>query len=283
VSGQHNVKNITDIPQIFITNCGSIGLVNMEKEFEAILLNGTEIFHPGLSIDCAIFGFHENQLKVLLLQIKNTDFWALPGGFIYKDENLDDAANRLLSDRTGLDKIFLRQFYVFGNTARHDAAFNRHRMQNPAEQNNQDHWFLQRFITVGYYALVDFSRAIPRADYISEACVWWDLQDIPPLMLDHRPILNQALETLRLQLNYQPIGLNLLPEKFTMPELQKLYETILGKKLDRRNFSRKMLGYGILNKLEERKDGMRHKSAFLYRFDPEKYNIALQEGLNGGW
>lgn len=255
----------------------------MEKEFEEILQRGGELFHPGLSIDCAIFGFHDNQLKILLLQIKNTGLWALPGGFVYKDEDLDAAASRLLQDRTGLNNIFLRQFSVFGNTGRNDEGFNRNRMQNPEVNADPQHWFLQRFITVGYYALVDFSRANLRADYISEACAWWDLQEVPPLMLDHRQILHQALETLRLQLNYQPIGFNLLPEKFTMPQLQKLYETILGKKLDRRNFARKMLGYGILTKLDERKSGVRHKSPFLYRFDLERYNKALKEGLSGGW
>lgn len=126
-----------------------------------------------------------------------------------------------------------------------------------------EYWFLQRFITVGYYALVDFSKAVPRPDVTSEACAWWDLQEVPPPALDHHRILQKALETLRKQLHDLPIGYNLLPEKFTMPELQRLYETLLGKKLDRRNFQRKMLGYGILNRLEERKSGVDHKAPYL--------------------
>jgi ADP-ribose pyrophosphatase YjhB (NUDIX family) len=235
-----------------------------------------------ISLDCVIFGFHENQLKVLLLQMKYTKEWALPGGFVKKDESFEGAAERVLKERTGLDNIFLQQFHVFSNPKRSE--------MNPAVKDLEKSgsgqglsWFSQRFISVGFYALVDFQKVDPTPDYFSDKSEWKALEEIGFLMMDHRQILDKALETLRLQLSYQPVGLNLLPEKFTMPELQKLYETILGKPLDRRNFQRKILSYKILNKLDERKKGGAYKAPFLYEFNIENYNKALKEGFSGSW
>ena len=242
----------------------------------------SEIFLKHISLDCVVFGFHDNQLKVLLLRMKFSKEWALPGGFVKEDESIETAATRVLKQRTGLDDIFLKQFKVFSDPQRSNT--------NPAVQdlidsgaNPDQAWFNQRFISVGYYALVDFSKVEPQPDNFSDLCVWKPLSEVDSLILDHIQILNKALQNLRMQLNYQPIGYNLLPEKFTMPELQKLYETILGKELDRRNFQRKMLSYNILNKLEERKTGGAHKAPFLYEFNLENYQKALNEGLYGGW
>lgn len=245
--------------------------------------NPLELYHPGLSLDCVIFGFHDSQLKVLLLKMKYTDRWALPGGFVFKTESVENAAYRILKNRTGLENIFLRQFYLFGEPQRAADNYNEKLLENSPMGPSAKVFFMQRFITVGYYALVDFSNAVPRPDDISDDCRWWNLHAVPPLIIDHTEILHKALETLRLQLKYQPIGNKLLPEKFTMPELQKLYETILGKSLDRRNFQRKMLSYGILIRLGETRKGGAHKAPFLYRFDLEKYQQALQDGLEGGW
>ena len=235
-----------------------------------------------VSLDCVVFGFHDNQLKILLTRIKNTELWALPGGFVRKEESLESAANRVLNERTGLDNIFLKPFNVFGDPGRSE--------KNPIANeiiisgvNNGLEWFNQRFISVGFYALVDFSKAVPSPDIFSDLCIWKNLNETSSLILDHNQILNSALETLRLQVNYQPLGYNLLPEKFTMPELQNLYETILGKDLDRRNFQRRMLSFKILNKLEERKTGGAHKAPFLYEFNLQNYRQALQNGLYGGW
>ena len=235
-----------------------------------------------ISLDCVVFGFHDSQLKVLLIRRKFTKEWALPGGFVREVESLEVAASRVLRERTGLDDIFLKQFNVFSEPER--------ARRNPTVQDlvksgaHPDvEWFEQRFISVGFYALVDFSKADITPDELSDLCRWENLTEINSLILDHRQILQKALETLRLQLNYQPLGYNLLPEKFTMPELQTLYETILGKELDRRNFQRKMLSYRILNKLEERKTGGAHKAPYLYEFNLENYEKALQNGLFGGW
>lgn len=240
-------------------------------------------FHPGLSVDCVIFGFHENELKVLLLKMKHATRWALPGGFVERDEHVDQGAIRVLENRTGLKDIFLQQFYTFGDPGRHDRALDLELFKLSGKDPTKDHWFLQRFITVGYYALIEFSKAIPRPDDISDDCEWKAIDDLPELILDHQKILDKALETLRFHINYQPIGYNLLPPKFTMPELQRLYETILGRTLDRRNFQRKMLSYGILKSLGERRKGGAHKAPYLYSFDVKKYKAALEKGLKGSW
>jgi ADP-ribose pyrophosphatase YjhB (NUDIX family) len=257
----------------------------MEKNeaIRELLKAGEHNFLHSLSVDCVIFGFHENQLKVLLLKHRHLNMWTLPGGFIYKDEPTDTAVYRVLKERTGLNEIFLQQFHVFGEPERSNKEFHLLDFKRDGINVNEDHWILQRFVTIGYYALVEFSKVSPAPDIITEKCVWWDIHKVPALILDHRKILDTALATLQKQLNYQPIGYNLLPEKFTMPELQKLYETILDKKLDRRNFQRKILGFGILRRLKETKKGVAHKAPYLYSFDLKKYHRALNEGLNVGW
>jgi ADP-ribose pyrophosphatase YjhB (NUDIX family) len=232
-----------------------------------------------ISIDCVVFGFHEGQLKVLSLKLKDEQKWYLPGGFVLKDEHLDHAASRILHERTGLDEIFLQQFHVFGDPQRSRPHYEMYKDL----VDNEDNWFSNRFITIGYYALVDFHNTVPAPDALSEKCVWCGLDDLPLFILDHKQILDNALDALRLQLNYQPIGYNLMPHEFTMPELQKLYETILDKKLDRRNFQRKILAFDILNRSEHPRKGGAHKAPYLYSFNLEKYQQALKEGLAAGW
>ncbi len=243
-----------------------------EKQF---LQKADELYLPQLSIDCVIFGFHEDQLKVLLLEWKDGNSWCLPGGFILKDEHIQNSAERILKDRTGLRNIYLKQFYTFGDPGR---ARGRHAMK-PARMSD---WLMKRFVTIGYFSLVEFSKVVPVPDEFSKQCVWCDIKKVPNLILDHNEILEKALQSLRLDLNDYPVGKDLLPEKFTMPELQRLYETILGKTLDRRNFQKKVLALGILERLKERKQGGAHKAPFLYRFDQKKYKKALNEGLKFG-
>jgi 8-oxo-dGTP diphosphatase len=238
---------------------------------------GDQYFLPHLSLDCVIFGFHENQLKVLLLEWKDTHRWCLPGGFIYRDEHIDDAAVRILKLRTGLSHIYLQQFYTFGDPARDRK---KHGIKAPAGIKSS--WLMERFVTVGYWALVEFSKVKPAADEFSASCKWWEVDSIPNLILDHNNIAGKALQSLRMNLNDYPLGRDLLPQKFTMPELQRLYETILGKSLDRRNFQKKILSLGILERLKERKQGGAYKAPYLYRFDEKKYEKALNQGLKFG-
>lgn len=227
-------------------------------------------FLPGLAIDLVIFGFHQHQLKILLLEYRNTNLLALPGGFIQEDEDLNDAARRVLADRTGLTDIYLEQFYVFGDRNRHDPAPLRAIMEAKGATIVENHWLLGRFVTVGYYALIDFTKAVPIPDSLSDDCAWCDLAHLPPLMLDHQLIVQKALETLRADLDRKLIGFNLLAEAFTMADLQRLYETILGQPLHRSSFQRKLLSLGILERLEKQYNGGAHKAPYLYRFVSEK-------------
>jgi len=251
--------------------------------FEHFIIHTTPQLLPHLSVDCVVFGFHENHLKVLLLKNRYLSLWGLPGGFVYRDESLEMAASRVLRERTGLDNIFLQQFHVFSDPVRSDNTPLLNGLRAAGILTTANDWLAQRFLSVGFYALVDFSKVTPMIDPFSDDCAWQEMTEIPTLMLDHNQILHKAMETIRLHLSHQPIGYNLLPEKFTMPELQRLYETILGKMLDRRNFQRKILGYGILKRWEERRKGGAHKAPYLYSFDPDRYQQALREGLPGEW
>lgn len=252
--------------------------MEFDKELKKHFLKGHEKYLPHLSVDNVIFGFHQNDLKVLLLKTKYAGLWSLTGGFILKNEHTDAAAQRVLKERTGLEKIFLQQFHVFSDPGRSTKKVNQQFLKNIGVKIDKS-WMFERFITIGYYALVDFTKVNPTPDNISSACEWFSINDLPEMILDHRNILDEALRSLRMQLNFHPVGYSLLEQKFTMPELQKLYETILGKKLDRRNFQRKILTTGILKRLEETKKGVAHKAPFYYKFDLRNYKKALKAGM----
>jgi 8-oxo-dGTP diphosphatase len=252
--------------------------MNWKKEIEDHYLHGHEKYLRHISVDCVIFGFHNNELKVLLLKAAYAGKWALPGGFILKEEHMKSAAERILKDRTGLDKIYLQQFHVFSDPARSTKKINQQFLKNAGIKEEKS-WMFERFITVGYSALVDFTKVTPVPDNISEACEWYNIYKVPEMILDHPYIIDEALLNLRMQLNFHPVGYNLLAKKFTMPELQKLYETILNKKCDRRNFQRKIIATGILKRLNETKKGVAHKAPFYYKFDLSKYERALKSGL----
>lgn len=221
---------------------------------------------PNVSIDCVIFGFHDNQLKILLLKYKNTEYYALPGGFINIEEDLSDAALRVLDERTGLRDIYLEQFHVFGkNNRRYDETHNQIMAGNGIII-KPNHFLMNRFISIGYYALIDLSKAAPKPDELSDTCDWYDLYKIPSLIFDHNEILQKALETLRLALDEKLVGFNLLPETFTINEIQRLYETVLNEKLVRSNFQRKILSLGILERIEKKMTGAANKAPYLYKF-----------------
>ena len=238
--------------------------------------NGDALFQ-NVSIDCVIFGFHQNQLKVLVLTFKNTDKRSLPGGFVFKDEGIDEAARRILRERTGLHDIYLEQFCTFGQADRSISKVHRDTMQAVGIELPDDHWVLGRFLSVGYYALVDFSKVVLTTGMLDEDYHWFDIQQIPAMILDHNHITEKALETLRLMLDYKLVAFNLLPDTFTMSELQALYETILDRKMLRANFQRKMLSLEILERVDKKWTGGAHKAPYLYRFDPKRA-AALLEG-----
>ncbi|MBB6003578.1 NrtR DNA-binding winged helix domain-containing protein [Arcicella rosea] len=234
-------------------------------ESEQIIID-EEKFIPHLSIDCVIFGFHGEQLKVLLPKVKNLDLWSLPGGYVLKDEDIEKAAQRILEERTGVTDIYLEQFYVFGKANRSTGeTLKKILLKNNVKINNTS-WVFERFVSIGYYALVDFSKVNTKIGIYDEACEWHDIHQLPNLAFDHAEITQKALETLRFMLDDKLIGLNLLPETFTMKELQILYETILDKPLRRDNFQRKILSMGILERVEKKFTGAAHKAPYLYKF-----------------
>jgi len=222
---------------------------------------------PHISVDSVVFGFFENQLKVLLVRMAKTQQWLLPGGYVFKNENIDDAAQRVLKERTGVDKIYLQEFGVFGNVKRSEGYF---------DEYDDQLWHKQRFISIGYYALVDYNQVVLTVDAYSDTCQWRSIDEMPKLAMDHQSIFDAALTVLRQQLSYKPIGMNLLPARFTISELQKLYETILGRTLNRGNFYRRIMRFDVLIKHEDQRKGGAHKSPNLYSFDPVKYHQSLQ-------
>jgi len=248
-----------------------------------LLYGGAELFLPSVSVDCVIFGFHAGELKVLLLKGKHESKWALPGGFIYQDENVEEAASRVLQERTQLTGIFLQQFHLFGDVQRTEQKHARRWLEEARVKDPDSHWIMQRFVTIGYYALVEYQKVNPVPDDYSSECAWHNVLELRNLIIDHKQIVEKGLESLRLHLNFQPIGYNLLPKEFPLKDLQLIYETILGKKLDRSNFQRKILSYGILDRKEKQFSGGSHRAPYLYSFNKKKYFKALQEGLNKEW
>lgn len=229
-------------------------------------LPSNEEFIPHLAYDSVIFGFNGKQLKILVLEYHNTGFFALPGGFVKRNENLDDAVQRGLQERTGLDAIFLEQFHTFGDVSRPAPEVMRTILNANGLAPEDDYWMLDRFISVAYYALINYNDVHPIPDEISDSINWYPVDHLPNLMMDHQQIVEKALEKLRENLDRKLVGMNLLPDKFTMKDLQKVYEAVLGEKLRRTAFQRKILGLEILVRHEKLYTGAAHKAPYLYSF-----------------
>lgn len=254
----------------------------MDTKEEALkfVKHGDKEYLSHIAIDCVIFGYHDQQLKILLLKVREHEDWALPGGFIRRHEPLTQAAYRILQDRTSLKDLFLQQFHTFGDSPfRVKETSAKMFSEKFGLEVEEDSWLLERTLSVGYFALVDYSKVSVNTGFFTDAYQWCDASNTPPLLFDHNDVVEKALLTLRLQIYHQPIGYNLLPEKFTLPEIHVLYETILGKELDRRNFPKKLLALGLIEKLNEQRHIGAHRSPYLYRFDKEKYERALKEGI----
>lgn len=209
-----------------------------------------------------VFGLDVAELKVLLIQRALAPFenkWALPGGFVRLDETLEEAARRELEEETGLRNIFLEQLYTFGAVHR-----------DPRE----------RVVSVAHYALVNLRDHHVRAATDAKAAAWFGVHDVPSLAFDHAEILQTALERLRGKLRYQPIGFELLPKKFTLSQLQRLYELVLERALDKRNFRKRVLAMDLLVELDEVEQDVAHRAARLYRFDERKYKRLVKQGFN---
>lgn len=214
-----------------------------------------------VALDCIIFGFDRKNLKLLLIK-RNFEpekgKWSLMGGFLHRNESLDEAASRILKNLTGLENIYLEQLYGFGEVNR-----------DPVE----------RTISVAYYALINIHDHYDELVSDYDAC-WFDFDDLPDLIFDHKEMVEAAIKRLRYRASHEPVGFELLPEKFTLPELQQLYEAIYDTELDKRNFRRRILAMNVLEKTDEKQKEYSRKGAFLYRFDQNKYDTELSR--NGG-
>lgn len=227
-----------------------------------------------LSIDCVIFGYKEQELKVLVPKLAlQKSLWALPGGFIMQKESIDTAARRILEERTGLKNIYLEQFRVFGQVERtnHEVfdemtAIKNELVENGIFNESNINWLKKRFVSIGYYALVDIDKVHPQSTDFDESIAWYNIKDLPKMIIDHNEMVVYALETLRQNLDQKLIGFNLLPETFTMKEVQELYEAIYDKPFARNNFQKKILDLKVLERLEKKFTGAAHKAPYLYRF-----------------
>ncbi|MEB8328037.1 NUDIX domain-containing protein [Flavobacteriaceae bacterium KMM 6897] len=237
-------------------------------------MNTNKKFIDQLSIDCVVFGYDQNQLKVLVPKLDfEGDFWTLVGGFILQEESIDRAAQRILEERTGIKDIFLEQYGVFGEVPRTNLALlNALRALNPdklsALQSNEYtfEWLSQRFISIGYYTIIDINKVVPKMTDIDQSIDWYDVNELPNMILDHREQVGKALEALRLNLDNKLIGFTLLPTKFTMKELQRLYEAVYDKAFRRSNFQKKMLDLDVLDRQEKKFTGAANKAPYLYSF-----------------
>jgi 8-oxo-dGTP diphosphatase len=229
-----------------------------------------------LSIDCVIFGYQDMQLKVLVPKLDfEGEFWALPAGFVYQDEDIDVAADRILQERTEISGIYLEQFRVFGKAGRSNINFlNKLIELNPGklkeiETKKDFDWVTKRFISIGYYALVDINKVIPQKSGLDQSINWYNINELPAMIMDHNTIVGEALHTLRIHLDEKLSGFNLLSDTFTMKEAQQLYETIFDKPFVRTNFQKKILELNVLERLEKKFTGAANKAPYLYRVKRE--------------
>lgn len=214
-----------------------------------------------LSIDCLIFGFRHGELDVLLIKHAegiSKGRWALPGGWIRYNESIDDAATRLLTSLTGVSNIFLEQLRVFGEVDRYPG---------------------KRVITIAYYALINADNYALSAGFTASDAQWFKLHELPRLPYDHARILRTGFQYLKHKVRHEPIGFNLLPKKFTLNDILKLYEAILETEMDKPNFRRKLLNMNLLVPCDEKQRDVSHRAASFYRFDKKIYKQLKESGF----
>ena len=221
----------------------------------------TKFFKIGLSVDNVIFGFDDGDLKVLLIERGEEPFigkWALPGDLVYPTEGIESAASRVLNELTGLENVYLEQVKAFGAIDRHPIG---------------------RVITIAYYSLIKISSNQLKTSSFAKEAKWHSVNQVESLAFDHFKILKASYLMLKKSIRNRPVGFELLPPKFTLTELQHLYESVLEAELDKRNFRKKILSMGLLKDMNESQAGVAHRPAKLYSFDKEKYEMLMSEGF----
>ncbi|NHN25445.1 NUDIX hydrolase [Flavobacterium jejuense] len=216
-----------------------------------------------IAVDAVVFGYQKSKLYVLLIQQKfgsQNDYWALPGGLVQEDEALIEAVKRELKEETNVSVNYLEQLYTFGDDISRDPR--------------------NRVISVAYFALVDPSKLTLIADTDAEKVSWVEIDKIPNLAFDHNEIIRLGIERLKNKVTYQPIGFDLLPTKFLFSQLENLYNTIIGKEIDRRNFRKKMMSFGFITETEEYATKKTGRPAKLYAFNTAEYKRLEKEGIH---
>lgn len=229
------------------------------KTLKTIRSEVENINHIGLSVDCVIFGFDENKLKVLLMRSdlkKYQSKWSLLGDLVKPDEDLDTSAYRILKQRTGIDDVYLEQVHTFGEINRHPGG---------------------RVVTVAYCSLINIQHH--KLKTLDNELHWHDVANVKDLAFDHKKIFDFSLKRLQKRVQEHPLGFSLLPNKFSLRELQNLYEAILSIKLDRRNFRKKFFSMEILTDMDEIEQNVPHRPGKLYRFDRSKYEMKKKKLL----
>lgn len=229
------------------------------KNINTHLTEIKDYFKAAISVDCVIFGFDENELKVLLIESDLKEYkgkWSLLGDIVHPDEDIETAAYRVLRERTGLENVFMEQVQAFGGLNRHPAG---------------------RVVTIAYYSLVNIQHVELKT--LQNDLHWHAVKDIRQMAFDHKDILSTCYQRLQHKVLDQPVGFNLLPKKFSLRDLQNLYEAILDVKLDRRNFRKKFFAMDYLIDLNEEEQDVRHRPARLYKFNHDKYDLQHKKSL----
>jgi len=256
------IVTLTICPHFFYVcylRCGLMteNLLDEEKEGPLVTpyyeIPYERFFQFGLSVDCVVFGYHQSRLKVLLIKRGASPYkgdWALPGDLMYPNENTDVAARRILKDLTGINELYMEQTRAYSRVDRHPAG---------------------RVITVGYYSLISIARHDPHASGWAEGIYWMDIKNCPQLAFDHNEIMKDAIDILRERVRHEPVGFELLPEKFSLGQLQELYEALFDTQYDKANFRKKILSMKLLHPLKENQSDVPHRPGRLYSFDEKRY------------
>ena len=222
-----------------------------------------ELQNIRVAVDAIVFGYQNGKLFVLLIQQKfgtTENYWALPGGLVQNKESIIDAVKRELKEETNVKVNYLEQLYTFGDDVNRDSR--------------------NRVISIAYFALVDSTKFDIKADTDAEKVQWFAITDIPKLAFDHNLIVKKAIERLKAKLSYQPIGFDLLPQKFLFSDLENLYCTILEKEIDRRNFRKKLMSFGVIEETIQYSLVKTGRPAKLFQFNHQKYNALVKEGFH---
>ncbi len=256
--------------------------MNIVKDDTEDFFKNSSQYLRNVSVDNVIFGYHDKELKVLLQQPFVVDKWTVTGGYIRRSESIEEAAHRIAFLRTGLKGLYFQQFRSFGNPQRSvDNGFTTKQIKAiTGREPSKNAWIFDYFVSVGFYTLTEFSQVVFKKSIHEEDCRWCPVSQLPTMMFDHKLIISEALLALRLHIAHRPIGYELLPKKFTLPEIHALYETILGKSLDDRNFAKRLMATGILAKLNETKSIGAHRSPYLYMFNKREYQKGLKTGID---